>query len=164
MYLALIALPFLGSLMVGVRGRSLGFTGAGVITTGCVGAAAVLAWLAVYEVVLSRSPVSVGVLDWVTIGSDGLILRWSFMFDDLSTVMCAVVLTVSSLVHLYSIDYMAGDPHGQRFMSLLSLFTAFMVLLVTGDSLAILFAGTSPHPAVTSRSLCQYHQSWALAG
>ena len=56
---------------------------------------------------------------------------WSFGFDDLTVVMCVVVLTVSSLVHLYSIDYMAGDPHGQRFMSQLSLFTASMILLVT---------------------------------
>ena len=100
-----------------------------------------MAWFAVYEVILNRSPVSVPVLDWVTIGSDSMILRWSFLFDDLSVVMCAVVLTVSTLVHLYSVDYMSGDPHGQRFISLLSLFTAFMILLVTGDSLAILFTG-----------------------
>lgn len=131
----------MGALLVAVRGRSLGFTGASVVTTGCVAVAAVLAWFAVYEVILSRSPVSLTVLEWLPLSSDSLQLRWSFLFDDLSVTMCAVVLTVSSLVHVYAADYMNGDPHGQRFMALLSLFTAFMVLLVTGDSLAILFTG-----------------------
>jgi NADH:ubiquinone oxidoreductase subunit 5 (subunit L)/multisubunit Na+/H+ antiporter MnhA subunit len=56
--------------------------------------------------------------------------------------MLIPVLIVSSLVHLYSINYMNGDPHLPRFMSYLSLFTAFMVLLVTGNSYLILFVGS----------------------
>jgi cytochrome b561 len=42
LYLSLVALPFMGALLTAVRGRSLGFQGASIITTGCVGAAAVL--------------------------------------------------------------------------------------------------------------------------
>ena len=56
--------------------------------------------------------------------------------------MLIPVLIVSSLVHLYSINYMNGDPHLPRFMSYFSLFTAFMVLLVTGNSYLILFVGS----------------------
>ena len=122
-------------------GRSLGFTGAGIITTSCIGIAGILSWVAVYEVILCRSPVTFTIMEWMSVNSDSFNLQWAFLFDDLSVVMCAVVLTVSTLVHIYSLDYMSGDPHGQRFMSQLSLFTAFMILLVTGNSLAILFAG-----------------------
>lgn len=55
--------------------------------------------------------------------------------------MLLVVTIVSALVHLYSIDYMSHDPHLPRFMSYLSLFTFFMLLLVTGNNLVVLFLG-----------------------
>lgn len=55
--------------------------------------------------------------------------------------MLLVVNTVSALVHLYSTDYMSQDPHLPRFMSYLSLFTFFMLLLVTGENFVILFLG-----------------------
>src|ERR1700742_3366172 len=55
--------------------------------------------------------------------------------------MFFVVNLVSSLVHVYSCSYMAEDPHLPRFMSYLSLFTFFMLLLVTADNLISLFLG-----------------------
>jgi len=55
--------------------------------------------------------------------------------------MLVVVLTVSTLVHLYSTEYMAGDPHVARFISYLSLFTFFMLLLITSNNFVTLFLG-----------------------
>jgi len=55
--------------------------------------------------------------------------------------MLMVVITVSLLVHIYSTSYMSGDPHVQRFMSYLSLFTFFMVVLVTSSNFLQLFVG-----------------------
>ena len=55
--------------------------------------------------------------------------------------MLIVVTGVSSLVHLYSTEYMNGDPHQGRFMSYLSLFTGFMLLLVTADNFVVMFFG-----------------------
>jgi len=55
--------------------------------------------------------------------------------------MLIVVLTVSTLVHLYSIEYMSEDPHVSRFISYLSLFTFFMLLLITSDNFVNLFLG-----------------------
>ena len=55
--------------------------------------------------------------------------------------MLIVVTYVSSLVHLYSIEYMSGDPHLQRFMAYLSLFTAFMLVLVSADNFVQMFLG-----------------------
>jgi len=55
--------------------------------------------------------------------------------------MLFVVLIVSSLVHLYSTAYMSEDPHTSRFMSYLSLFTFFMLILVSSENLISLFLG-----------------------
>lgn len=55
--------------------------------------------------------------------------------------MFIVVLTVSTLVHLYSMEYMSEDPHISRFMSYLSLFTFFMLILITSDNFIGLFLG-----------------------
>ena len=55
--------------------------------------------------------------------------------------MLIVVTYVSALVHLYSTEYMENDPHLQRFMSYLSLFTFFMLILVTADNFVQMFIG-----------------------
>jgi NADH:ubiquinone oxidoreductase subunit 5 (subunit L)/multisubunit Na+/H+ antiporter MnhA subunit len=68
-------------------------------------------------------------------------VNFGLMFDSVTTCMLILVTTVSSLVHMYSTGYMAGDPHVPRFMSYLSLFTFFMIILVTGDNLLQLFIG-----------------------
>jgi NADH-quinone oxidoreductase subunit L len=55
--------------------------------------------------------------------------------------MLLVVTFVSSLVHLYSTEYMNNDPHQGRFMGYLSLFTFFMLILVTADNFVLMFLG-----------------------
>jgi len=63
------------------------------------------------------------------------------MFDSLTVVMLLVVTFVSFFVHVYSTEYMSGDPHLPRFMSYLSFFTFFMLILVTADNFVQLFVG-----------------------
>jgi NADH-ubiquinone oxidoreductase chain 5 len=70
-----------------------------------------------------------------------LSVSWGFLFDSLTVSMLIPVLFVSTLVHIYSTNYMSEDPHNQRFFSYLSLFTFFMIVLVTGDNYLILFLG-----------------------
>ncbi len=55
--------------------------------------------------------------------------------------MLLVVTSISTLVHLYSTEYMSQDPHLARFMSYLSFFTFFMLILVTGDNFLQMFVG-----------------------
>jgi NADH:ubiquinone oxidoreductase subunit 5 (subunit L)/multisubunit Na+/H+ antiporter MnhA subunit len=55
--------------------------------------------------------------------------------------MLFVVCGISACVHLYSSSYMNGDPHQGRFMSYLSLFTGFMLFLVSADNLLVMFFG-----------------------
>ena len=63
------------------------------------------------------------------------------MFDSLSSVVLLVVLFVASIVHLYSLDYMSYEPHMLRFMAYLSLFTFFMLIVVSANNFAQMFLG-----------------------
>jgi NADH:ubiquinone oxidoreductase subunit 5 (subunit L)/multisubunit Na+/H+ antiporter MnhA subunit len=73
--------------------------------------------------------------------SNSLFLSWGFLFDGLTAAMLVVVTFISTLVHLYSSEYMSADPHLSRFMSYLSLFTFFMLALVTADNYVQMFLG-----------------------
>lgn len=139
MYLSILALPMFGSAVGGLLGRKIGVTGAHIITTGCLTASALLAIVAFYEVGLCGSPVSIELFSWID--SEFMLVQWGFLFDSLTVSMLLPVLVVSSLVHLYSISYMAEDPHNQRFFSYLSMFTFFMLILVAGDNYFIMFIG-----------------------
>ncbi len=139
MYLLIVTLPFLGFLFAGGFGRFLGFRGAAFLTTVCVMLSAILSSIAFYEVALSGSPCYIHLAPWIS--SEMFDASWGFLFDSLTVVMLVVVTFVSSLVHLYSISYMSEDPHLPRFMSYLSIFTFFMLMLVTGDNFLQMFFG-----------------------
>jgi len=77
--------------------------------------------------------------DWIEAG--GFRVPISLLIDPLSAVMMLVVSGVGSLIHVYSIGYMAHDEDKVRFFSYLNLFTFFMLLLVMSGSLPLLFIG-----------------------
>src|SRR5579871_124676 len=139
MYLSILVLPLLGSLVSGLMGRKIGVTGAHIITCTCLILSSILATLAFYEVGICGSPVQVDLVSWVD--SEFMSITWSFLFDQLTVSMFIPVLYISSLIHIFSTDYMAGDPHNQRFFSYLSLFTFFMLLLVSGANYFVMFVG-----------------------
>ena len=94
---------------------------------------------------LLHDVVSNGVSYKLTMGSwivvDSLHIDWSFCFDSLTSIMLIVVTFISTLVHLYSTEYMEFDPHLPRFMSYLSLFTFFMLILITANNFLQMFVG-----------------------
>jgi len=83
--------------------------------------------------------IKVTLFPWII--SDNLNIIWDFCFDSLTVTMLLVVTFISSLVHLYSIEYMSEDPHLVRFMSYLSLFTFFMLILITSNNFLQMFVG-----------------------
>ena len=139
MYLTIVFLPLMGSIAAGLFGRNLGPKGASIITVSCLILTCCLSLTAFYEVALAGSPVYIKLIPWVD--SELFNVDWGFLFDTLTVVMCCVVTFVSSLVHLYSTEYMSHDPHLPRFMSYLSLFTFFMLVLVTADNYVQMFVG-----------------------
>ena len=139
MYLTLIILPILGSIVSGFFGRKVGIKGSHLITCISVITTTLLAIIAFFEVGLNNIAVTINVAKWLDVES--LYVLWNFRFDSLTVSMLIPVLTVSSLVHIYSISYMSQDPHNQRFFSYLSLFTFMMVILVTGNNYLVMFVG-----------------------
>ena len=110
-----------------------------IITAGLLMIAAGLSWYAFVSVGFQGNTARIAVLNFITSGD--LKIDWAIRVDSLTAVMLVVVTTVSALVHLYSIGYMADDPHRPRFFSYLSLFTFFMLSLVTADNLVQMFFG-----------------------
>jgi NADH-quinone oxidoreductase subunit L len=109
-------------------------------TTGLLFISAFLSWIAFSKIALGQGEtVRVTVANWISVGN--LQVNWALLIDPLTAVMLVVVTSVSSLVHLYSIDYMAEDPHRPRFFAYLSLFTFAMLMLVTSDNLVQMFFG-----------------------
>nr|YP_011017002.1 NADH dehydrogenase subunit 5 [Lessonia nigrescens]WQB61680.1 NADH dehydrogenase subunit 5 [Lessonia nigrescens] len=139
MYLNIVFLPLLGSFVVGFFGRFLGGRGSGLVTISCIGFSFFLSGLAFYEVGLNGSSTYLYLMPWLD--SDSFHVDWAFCFDSLTVVMLVIVTFISTLVHVYSIEYMGGDPHLPRFMSYLSLFTFFMLILVTADNFVQMFVG-----------------------
>lgn len=139
MYLLLVFLSLIGSCIAGLFGRHLGSLGSAFITTTCLFISFLISLFAFYEVALYGCFVYIKLTTWIS--SEVLNIDWGFMFDSLTVSMCVVVTFISCLVHLYSTEYMAHDPHLARFMSYLSLFTFFMLILVTADNFVQMFVG-----------------------
>jgi NADH-ubiquinone oxidoreductase chain 5 len=139
MYLTILILPLLGSFISGFLGRKIGVTGSHIITCSCLIISSLLATIAFYEVGLCSSPVKIYLFNWID--SEYMNISWEFLFDQLTVSMFIPVLYISSLIHIFSTDYMAEDPHNQRFFSYLSLFTFFMLVLVSGANFFVMFVG-----------------------
>ncbi|HMK70061.1 MAG TPA: NADH-quinone oxidoreductase subunit L, partial [Xanthobacteraceae bacterium] len=116
-----------------------GSQAAELITTTLLGVAWVLSCFAFVEVGIGGHDARISLFNFIVSGD--LKVDWALRIDPLTTVMLIVVTTVSGLVHLYSIGYMAEDPYKPRFFSYLSFFTFAMLALVTADNLAQLFFG-----------------------
>ena len=139
MYLSIINLSLLGSIVSGFFGRKVGVSGAQFIT--CLGViiTTVLAVISFFEVGFDDIIIYISLFKWLD--SELFNIVWAFQFDSLTVSMLIPVLVISSLVHIYSIGYMNGDPHNQRFFSYLSLFTFMMIILVTANNYLLLFVG-----------------------
>jgi NADH-ubiquinone oxidoreductase chain 5 len=138
MLILIIALPFLGFLSGILFGRFLGL-GVSYITTLFIFLSFLLSFFYFINVVTTGNCFKLILGSWVCV--DNLNIEWSFCFDSLTVVMLIVVTFISTLVHLYSIEYMEKDPHIIRFMSYLSLFTFFMLILITANNFLQMFVG-----------------------
>src|SRR6266576_1769173 len=108
-----IILSLLGSLISGLLGRKVGVTGSQFITCTCLFLSSFLMTVGFYEVGLTGSPVHIYLGSWLN--SEILNISWEFLFDQLIVSLGLAVLFCSTLIYIYSIDYLSSDPHNQRF-------------------------------------------------
>ena len=139
LYSLAVFLPLIGAAIAGPFGRLIGDRASQYVTCGALIGSAAISTLILYEVALGGEPRSIVLFSWMTSGTFDVV--WSLRFDQLAAVMVFVVSVVSACVHVYSIGYMHHDPSIPRFMAYLSLFTFFMLALVTADNLLQLFFG-----------------------
>jgi NADH-quinone oxidoreductase subunit L len=136
---AAIFLPLIAAIIAGFFGRWIGDRGAQLVTCAAVLISAVLAIVIFFQVAIGGQAATVDLFNWMDTGD--LQVEWALRLDTLSAVMIAVVTIVSSMVHVYSVGYMAHDHSIPRFMAYLSIFTFFMLMLVTADNFVQLFFG-----------------------
>ncbi|MGV8830747.1 MAG: NADH-quinone oxidoreductase subunit L [Devosia sp.] len=147
---AIVFLPLIGALIAGLLGRTIGHRNSEYVTTGLLIISAVLSWVVFLPVAFGGGlmgaeadghsvVLKIELMRWIQVGD--MDLRWVLRVDTLTAIMLVVVNTVSSLVHVYSIGYMADDPHRSRFFAYLSLFTFAMLMLVTADNFLQMFFG-----------------------
>jgi len=136
---AVIFLPLIGAVIAGLFGRQIGDKGAQAVSCGLMLASAALSVPVLADVAFGGQPRTTELFTWIDSGA--FEASWALRVDQLSAVMMFVVSVVSAMVHVYSIGYMHHDKSVPRFFAYLSLFTFFMLSLVTADNFLQLFFG-----------------------
>ncbi len=139
MAVLVVFLPLLAAIVAGFFGRAIGDRGAQIVTCGALVISMLLGMVLFAEILDQGSTRIVPLVTWIVAG--GVDVQWSLRLDTLSGVMIVAVTIVSAMVHIYSIGYMAHDPGIPRFMAYLSLFTFFMLALVTANDFVQLLFG-----------------------
>lgn len=136
------ALPLTGFVLILLFGRRLGEPLAGIVAT-LMAASSFLVTVGVYFALLGhaseeRSHV-VTLFSWLPVGS--LKVNMALLADPLSITMALFITGIGSLIHLYAIGYMHGDPKFSKFFLYLNLFVFSMLMLVLGENLLVTFLG-----------------------
>jgi NADH-quinone oxidoreductase subunit L len=142
-FVALIPLlPLLGAAVLLLTGARWRGRSAGWLATGLVASSFGLSLLVLQVMVQNTGELrehTVRLFEWITAGSFSVDV--AFGIDPLSVLMMLTVTGVGALIHLYSIDYMAGDPRYARFFGYMNLFVFFMLVLVLADNFLLLYVG-----------------------
>ena len=122
-----------------IFGSYLGNKGSSYLATINLGITCSLAFFVFITTLGVKELTIIRLFPWVSLGD--FQVWWDFYFDFLTIMMFLIVTFISFLVHLYSISYMSEDPFQSSFMSYLSLFTFFMLMLVSSGNFFQLFLG-----------------------
>jgi NADH-quinone oxidoreductase subunit L len=135
----ILLFPLIGSIISGLFTAKISDKFSQIFNSSLLVLSAILSTIVFFQYGLSDITTNIHLINWMKIGNFSA--DWSIKIDSLSSVMLVVVTYISSLVHIYSAGYMKGDKSIPRFMSYLSLFTFFMLILVTADNFLQLFVG-----------------------
>ena len=137
--LLLLLAPFLGFLFNIFFGKSIGKTVSGVLGTLMVAVSFAVTLYFFSAISSSKEAIQIQLFDWIQI--NGFKVDFGFLLDQLSILWLLFVTGIGSLIHLYSISYMHDDENMHKFFAYLNLFIFFMITLVIGSNLLVLFIG-----------------------
>ncbi len=138
MLLTLIFSPALGVILGSLFGRILG-NGIKFLLPFFIFVSLGLTLIFFFNIITLNTSYYLSLGIWIK--SEHMTINWSFCLDSLTCSVLFIVTFVSFLVHIYSIEYMANDPHLIRFLTYLSVFTFFMVLLISSNNFIQMFIG-----------------------
>jgi len=139
-YLAIILAPLAGAMIAGLLGRVVGRRGAHVAAITGVALSTLFSFMVFWNMLVVGAPThELTVYQWGAV--QGIDFEIGFLIDRLTATMILVVSSVSLMVHIYTIGYMADDPGYQRFFSYIALFTFFMLTLCMANNFLQLFFG-----------------------
>ncbi|MDQ4094874.1 MAG: NADH-quinone oxidoreductase subunit L [Actinomycetota bacterium] len=137
----IIGIPLVSAILLLFFGRRLGRL-SGSIASASIGISFLLGAVTFFDLVGRAEDARAGISslwEWMTVG--GFAVGVDLLVDELSIVMVLVVTGVGTLIHVYSIGYMQGDPRYHRFFAYLNLFAASMLLLVLAENVLLLYVG-----------------------
>ncbi|QZK89195.1 NADH-quinone oxidoreductase subunit L [Flavobacterium sp. CHNK8] len=137
--LVLVLAPFLGFLINVFFGKSLGKTVSGIVGTLAVFISFIAACFFFGANAAQPSGFRISLFDWIQISN--FKVDFGFLLDQLSILWLLFVTGIGSLIHLYSISYMHEDDNMHKFFAYLNLFVFFMITLVVGSNLLVMFIG-----------------------
>ncbi|OCB74297.1 NADH-quinone oxidoreductase subunit L [Flavobacterium crassostreae] len=137
--LLLLLAPFIGFLFNIFFGKNIGKTASGIIGTLTVLVSFALSLVFFLQINQTQLALRVSVLDWIQIST--FQVDFGFLLDQLSVLWLLFVTGIGSLIHIYSISYMHDDENMHKFFAYLNLFIFFMITLVMGSNLLVLFIG-----------------------
>ncbi|MEA5055393.1 MAG: NADH-quinone oxidoreductase subunit L, partial [Propionicimonas sp.] len=137
----MIAAPALGAAILLLFGGLMRSVGPKIAVVAVLASFAVAVTLVVLLLLAPAEQRSVGVplYEWIAVGSWSITI--GLQVDTLSILFALLITGVGSLIHIYSLGYMAHDPRKRRFFAFLNLFIAAMLLLVLADNYLVLFVG-----------------------
>lgn len=137
--LSIIILPFVSSITVGLFGKYLGKFVSIIISVINIIITMLCCLLSFYYIGLKNNIIYLKLFSWIKINY--ININFALLFDSLTVTMLIIITIISCLVHIYSIEYMKEDINITRFLSYLSLFTFFMIILVTASNFLQMFFG-----------------------
>jgi NADH-quinone oxidoreductase subunit L len=137
--LVLLLSPFIGFLFNVFFGKKMGKTLSGTIGTLSVVVSFAVSIFFFLKVNESHQAIVINLFDWIKFSN--FIVKFGFLLDQLSLLWLLFVTGIGSLIHLYSISYMHDDENLHKFFAYLNLFVFFMITLVMGSNLLIMFIG-----------------------
>ena len=137
--LVLLLTPFLGFLFNIFFGKKSGKTVSGIVGTLSVFISLLATCYFFGYITVDKKPIQIDLFQWISLES--FQVNFSFLLDQLSVLWLLFVTGIGTLIHLYSISYMHDDDNFHKFFAYLNLFVFFMITLVMGSNLLIMFIG-----------------------
>lgn len=134
-----LLLPLAGFLINTFFGKSLGKAVVGIISSSTIGIAFIITLIQFVALQNGAEPVKHVWFDWIRIKD--YTIDFGFYYDQLSILWLLFVTGIGTLIHIYSTSYMHDDANFHKFFSYLNLFVFFMMVLVTGSNLLMMFIG-----------------------